>query len=168
MEFNSGVMFIKDNNPIKNLLNEKGQPDKAEYIKSNIFMDNDDYVANPYFKMYAVGNMGNDKKNVDVFHDTSEGSVACCVEVTNNNSDQQQMLVPITMAEYEKEGDDLNYEFRYPDGNDKASEAQKQAWIDFVNWMAESNPSGCKPDNILKAVPADLTAETYVKNKFFI
>ena len=168
MEFNSGVVFVKDHNTKKTFVNAEGKPTKEVYITSNIFLDEDGYIENPYFKMYAIGNMGNDKKNVDVFHDTSDGSVACCVEVTNNNTEQQWMKVEIGLDQFDLKDEDLNYEFRYPDGNDKASLAQKQAWVDFVNWMAANNPAACQPENILKAVPAELTENSYKKNKYFI
>jgi hypothetical protein len=32
------------------------------------------------------------------------------------------------------------FEFRYPDGVDKASQDMINGWNDFVSWMAHSNP----------------------------
>ena len=140
MEFRSGVMFIKDNNKIINYLDKEGKPDVDLYLAANIYADEGtSYTNNPYFKFYSIGNMGNDKKNVDVFHDV-DNPKACCVEVCNNQTAEQQMIVPIDMTTWDKES--LDFEFRYPDGNDEASNEQKQAFVDFVNWMAASNPKG--------------------------
>lgn len=137
MEFNSGVVFIKDNNPETNYYNDENKPDRAKYLNANIFLDTPGYAAKPYYKMYAIGNMGNDKKNVEIFHDVSNPK-ACCVEVADNQNAEHWMTVPITMDQFSLEKP--FHEFRYPDGNDKASIEQKQAWIDFVDWMAHSDP----------------------------
>lgn len=142
MEFNSGVVFIKDNNPETNYYNDENKPDRAGYLNANIFLDTPGYAAKPYYKMYAIGNMGNDKKNVHVFHDESNPK-ACCVEVADNQNAEHWMTVPITMDQFSLEKP--FHEFRYPDGNDEASTEQKQAWIDFVDWMAHSDP--CQKSN---------------------
>ena len=138
MEFRSGVVFIKDNNKIINYLDNEGKPDVDLYLAANIFADEGtNYTNNPYYKFYSIGNMGNDKKNVEIFHDVNNPK-ACCVEVCNNQTAEQQMIVPVDMSAWTKES--LDYEFRYPDGNDEATNEQKQAFIDFVNWMASCNP----------------------------
>jgi hypothetical protein len=120
MEFRSGVVFIKDNNKIINYLDNEGKPDVDLYLAANIFADEGtNYTNNPYYKFYSIGNMGNDKKNVEIFHDVNNPK-ACCVEVCNNQTAEQQMIVPVDMSAWTKES--LDYEFRYPDGNDKATD----------------------------------------------
>lgn len=143
MQFESGVIFVKDNNPVDTYLGTGSIEDKtSSYLAANCFLDTVrngvKYPKDPYYKMYAIGNMGNDKKNVEVFHDV-ENEKACCVEVTDNQNSFHWMTNTIDMSQFNLK--DPYHEFRYPDGNDKASEAQKQAWVDFVNWMAHSDPS---------------------------
>ena len=138
MEFNSGVIFIKDNNPETNYLNDEGKPDRAGYLNANMFLDTRGYTNKPYYKMYAIGNMGNDKKNSEVFHDITNPK-ALCVEVADNQNAEHWMTKTIDMTQFDLEKP--YHEFRYPDGNDKATIEQKQAWIDFVDWMAHSDPS---------------------------
>jgi hypothetical protein len=122
MEFNSGVVFVLDENKRTSYYGDDGKPSRDGYLNSNVFLDTPGYVDKPYYKMYAIGNMGNDKKNVDVFHDTSN-ELACCVEVTDNQNAEHWMTVPTNMATFDLE--DLFYEFRYPDGNGEASTIQK-------------------------------------------
>ena len=88
MQFESGVIFVKDNNPVDTYLGTGSVEDKtSSYLAANCFLDTVrngvKYPKDPYYKMYAIGNMGNDKKNVEVFHDV-ENEKACCVEVTDN------------------------------------------------------------------------------------
>jgi hypothetical protein len=61
MEFINGVVFIQDNNT-------KDNADAKEAIKNNVFKEIPGYVKNPYPRMYSIGNMGNSKKNTEVFH----------------------------------------------------------------------------------------------------
>jgi hypothetical protein len=42
--------------------------------------------------MYSVGNMGNSKKNIEVFHGAGN-NYECCVEVADNNTDAQRMII---------------------------------------------------------------------------
>jgi hypothetical protein len=70
-----------DKNPIFVISSENT---KDQNKKNNIFGDTPGYINSPYPKMYSLANMGNSKKNVEVFHDTSEGSKECCVEVPDN------------------------------------------------------------------------------------
>lgn len=152
MEFKTGVMFIKDNNKIINYYKD-GEPDVGLYLAANIFADEGtNYTNNPYYKFYSIGNMGNDKKNVEVFHDTTNPK-ACCVEVCSNNSVLQQMLEPAPMSVWKiTDKNSMEYEFRYPDGNDEATEEQKQAFIDFEHWMASSNPKAATNEPLDEAV----------------
>jgi hypothetical protein len=61
MEFINGVVFIQDNNKMVS-----GEGDNA--IKNNVFKEITNYTNNPYPRMYSIGNMGNSKKNTEVFH----------------------------------------------------------------------------------------------------
>ena len=83
MEFKNGVLFIKDNN--KTL-------DDSTATKNNVFKEISGYVENPYPRMYSIANMGNSKKNVDVFHGAGN-QYECCVEVADNNTATQQMII---------------------------------------------------------------------------
>jgi hypothetical protein len=77
MEFKNGVVFLIDNNKTTN-------SDTA--TKNNVFKEIPGYVDKPYARMYSIGNMGNSKKNIDVFH--GAGNIyECCVEVADNNTD---------------------------------------------------------------------------------
>ena len=165
MQFESGVVFIKDNNPETNYYDNDGKPNRDGYLNANTFLDTKDYTIAPYYKQYAIGNMGNDKKNSDVFHDV-DNYWALCVEVADNQNPEHWMTVPVNMSQFDLEKP--FHEFRYPDGNDKAKEDQKQAWIDFVAWMAASNPKGGNAEHILKATAANVDATTYKKNVYFI
>jgi hypothetical protein len=100
-----GIVFIKDNNPVSD----------ANDVSDNVFKDTVGYIQNPYYKMYAVCNMGNSKKNKKVFHDTSN-IYECCVENGDNQKPQQWMtsLDGINRDDIEQKiGDDTIYEFRY-------------------------------------------------------
>ena len=81
MQFTPGVLFIKDNNQTT---------DSTEREKNNAFKDTPGYVNKPYYKLYSICNMGNSKKNTDVFHD-AENPFECCVEVTDNQTKGQWM-----------------------------------------------------------------------------
>ena len=165
MEFRSGVVFIKDNNPETNYFSEENKPDTATYLNANCFLDTPGYAGNPYFKMYAIGNMGNDKKNVNVFHDESN-PWSLCIEVADNQNPEHWMTTPVNMSQFDLEKP--FHEFRYPDGNDEATTEQKQAWLDFVDWMSSSNPNGADATRILKATAATVDASNYKKNVYFV
>lgn len=165
MEFNSGVLFIKDNNKEANYVADDGSPSRDKYLAANVFADTPGYTTKPYYKQYSIANMGNDKKNVEVFHDTTNPK-ACCVEVTDNQNAEHWMTVPIDLSQFDLK--EPFHEFRYPDGNDEASLEQKQAWVDFVNWMAASNVKGGNAEHILKATVAEVTSDTYKKNVYYI
>ena len=160
MEFDFGVMFIEDHNTNKNYKDANGKPDKSLYTSTNVFaydtngeLDNS-YVNNPYYKQYAVANMGNDKKNLEVFHDLKNPK-ACCVEVLDNQNAQHWMTKTVTTDDFVwGDEDDGFYEFRYSVKKSKAEdkqgiteERQAQAFINFVNWMASCDPSPYDPEN---------------------
>jgi len=95
--------------------------------------------------------MGNDKKNSEVFHDITNHN-ACCVEVTDNQTAEQFMTVRVDNATVWIDDDDMPFEFRYPDGNDEATPAMKEAFVNFVNWMADSNPKAYTNNDLGKKV----------------
>lgn len=82
MQFQNGVLFIEDHNQTK---------DSSTETKNNVFKEIDGYISNPYPRMYSIANMGNSKKNTDVFH--GAGNIyECCVEVADNNTSGQRMV----------------------------------------------------------------------------
>jgi hypothetical protein len=133
MEFNSGVMFIKDNNKNTKYTNDENIPDRSAYLLANVFADTEGYVSKPYFKQYAISNMGNDKKNRKVFHDVKNPR-ACCVEIADNQNKEHWMTVRNDDAFEEKivGYNDKNepitegpfYEFRYSVEKCKAEDLQ--------------------------------------------
>ena len=127
MELHMGVQFIRD-------------------TSGGLWEDDETY------HMYAICNMGNSKKNVDVFHDP-DNPLVCCVEVLDNQSNQCMMLD--TSFDLEDLQSEDYFEFRHcadddaedDDGNNIKS-LQEQAWIDFVLWMAESNPAAATDEDL--------------------
>jgi hypothetical protein len=195
MQFESGVLFIKDNNKTKEYLGTGDVKDKtSSYLKANCFLDASrggvPYVDKPYYKMYAIGNMGNDKKNRGIFHDR-KNIKACCVEVLDNQNAKHWMTDPnLSISDFvlsdEQEG---FYEFRFgadkskatvpegfKDGKEYRNTVQAPAFLDFVRWMASCDPSpksaehpnGYKASQILQPEVANLDATTYKKNVYFI
>lgn len=141
MEFNTGVVFIKDNNKNDNFIGADGNAQEGLFLQANVFSDVEGYAANPYYRQYAIGNMGNDKKNIEVFHDT-ENPKACCVENTDNQKATQHMTVEVPYSTEKIDSTiwtDEDYEFRYPD--EGATLEMKNAFERLVNWMATSNPA---------------------------
>ena len=82
MQFINGVLFIEDHNQTI---------DSSTETKNNVFKEIPGYVSNPYPRLYSIANMGNSKKNTDVFH--GAGNIfECCVEVADNNTNGQRMV----------------------------------------------------------------------------
>lgn len=81
MEFINGVLFIEDHN--KTI-------DSSNATANNVFKEINGYVNKPYPRMYSIANMGNSKKNSDVFHGAGN-KYECCIEVADNNTNGQQM-----------------------------------------------------------------------------
>lgn len=81
MEFINGVLFIEDHN--KTI-------DSSNATSNNVFKEINGYVNKPYPRMYSIANMGNSKKNRDVFHGAGN-KYECCIEVADNNTNGQQM-----------------------------------------------------------------------------
>lgn len=96
MEFTPGVLFIWDRNPQVNDTENGGKGD-------NVFKDTPGYcdsttqdgslLTSGYYKMYSVCNMGNSKKNIEVFHDKAN-PMECCVENGDNQLPGQWMTIP--------------------------------------------------------------------------
>ena len=164
MEFDFGVVFVKDNNPNDSYKDSDGEPSEIAYLDANVFADTAGYVDEPYYKQYSIGNMGNDKKNVEIFHDT-ENPLACCVEVANNQTDKQFMIENITLNDVAADNTE-NFEFRYPDGNGEASAEMKAGWVRFVNWMADSNPVAATNTSIIDLPVEQRTFEPYTFKGF--
>lgn len=149
MEFDFGVMFIKDNNTNSDYSSE------ANYLKANLFADTQNYLQSPYYKQYTIGNMGTDKKNIEIFHKlyNNDGTTdlnVCCVENTDNQTKKQFMTEEINEDDFALKSPP--YEFRYPDGNDAATKEQKKAWMRVVNWMAKNNPNAATNEPLEQTV----------------
>lgn len=134
MEFTPGVLFLIDRNT---------KWSDTDIVKNNVFGETPGYIQNPYAKLYAICNMGNSKKNTEVFHTKGE----ICMEVADNQAPQQWMVddnfvdenIDPPSGSSEKE----YYAFRYPDGREEALAEDPEAvnkWRRFVSWMAHSNP----------------------------
>lgn len=169
MEFDFGVMFVKDHNEKTNYYNVNNEPDETKYPSINVFAKdlegNDDraYMASPYYKLYAVANMGNDKKNIEVFHDITNPRV-CCVEVLDNQNAEHWMTVynenafkEITKEDGTKEGP--FYEFRYSvedyegENPENITTATQEAdFLRFVKWMSECNPNAATNEELPNSV----------------
>lgn len=162
MEFIPGVMFIKD----KNTKTDSTLPNNEK----NIFWDNTNYMKitpdDRYYLQYAICNMGNSKKNDEVFHaPLSEYPKACCIEVTDNQNPEHMMTIPTdewAFSEIDKAGEKQNpfYEFRYPDDVDEYDyTAAQTTFLRLTNWFADNNPNA--------ATGAKLSSpETYEAKKF--
>jgi hypothetical protein len=136
MQFVNGVLFVQDNNET---YITSGQYDAKN---NNVFGDTIGYIKNPYPKMYSLGQMGNSKENVKVFHDT-ENPLECCVEVSDNQ-EPQQWMVSHDYSDGDIDSGKEYYGFRYPKKlkglNDEQKTLMRNNWRRFVQWMATSNP----------------------------
>lgn len=92
MQFYPGVLFIEDHNTEVGYTGSEG-------VNNNVFKEISGYVADPYPKLYAVCNMGNSKKNTEVFHD-EENHLECCIEVADNQEDVQKMISCLGLDTY--------------------------------------------------------------------
>lgn len=138
MEFSMGVEFIRDNNSAENL------PDETHFV---LFGDD-------RYHLYSIGNMGNSKKNVHVFHDLSNPNEVC-IENKDNTSPRQRMIDDdLTAAEWGEE-----FECRYPD-TDTPSQEILAAWQRLLTWMATRNPAAHTDEEL--ATPETYGAYTFV------
>ena len=129
-----------DNNPTFTL---DGNADKK---KNNLFGEIPGYMDNPYPKMYSLANMGNSKKNIEVFHDETNPK-ECCIEIADNQ-EPQQWMVNDNYLDSDIDDNKKYYGFRYPDGAENATQEMKDAWRRFVSWMAHSNPQPMYEEHI--------------------
>lgn len=148
MEFPTmGVVFLLDRN-------QTTTQTGTEAVKNNVFKEIPGYVQNPYYKMYAICNMGNSKKNKNAFSDPSN-PYDVIMEVTDNQSIQQQMTgglgddvlhikddVFVVESTNEK-GENIDIEmFEWRNApKDNMRDQANQAWLDLVRWFAANNPN---------------------------
>lgn len=138
MQFTNGVLFMKD----KNQVFKTGTNDDKKL--NNLFGETTGYMSNPYPKFYSLANMGNSKDNVHVFHDLTN-PLECCVEV-NDNQTQQQWMVSDEYNKNDIGAKEDYFDFRYPDGIEEVQKLGENGqrmidgWNRFVSWMAHSNP----------------------------
>ena len=170
MEFVPAVIFITDRNT------KTDGTTWAEGGIDNVFKDTEGYVANPYPKLYSVGNFGNSKKNSTTFHDPNNPN-EMCVEIADNQQNLQHMVLKEDDPEYLKTVAALNtttdaftlrdfvkyslddgaYDSRYPKYK-KLTEKQKDAWADFVEWMSDCNPAGATNYDLKSTNEAEIKA----------
>lgn len=139
MQFTNGVIFMEDYNPNFNP-EAKGSDAKS----NNLFGEIEGYMTknsagemiNVHPRFYSIGQMGNSKDNIEVFHDT-ENPLECCIEVNDNQTQVQWM----TNDNYNKSdiGESEDYfSFRYPE--ESRNKSHIDGWNRLVSWMAHSNP----------------------------
>lgn len=147
MEFpQMGVVFLKD-------FNQTTTETGTAAVKNNVFKEIPGYVANPYYKMYAICNMGNSKKNKEAFTDPSN-PYDVIMEVSDNQAIQQQMtggidairikdeeFVISTVNEKGETVDVTMFEWRNAPKGESITNEANLAWLDLVRWFAENNPS---------------------------
>lgn len=141
MEFINGVVFFIDQNP-------NGLDSNVINSAKNVFGDTVGYDKQTPM-MYSIGNMGNSKENIEVFHDLTN-PLCCCIENTDNQTPEQWMvnyqLDENTGLIKDLDSGEKYYEFRYIqlDENGEivqdAEEKMRKAWTRFIRWMAHSNP----------------------------
>lgn len=167
MQFKPGIMFIMDKN--EHTSNDTKFIENQEI--DNAFKDtnNGNYVKSPYYKMYAVCNFGNSKKNANTLHDL-QNAKEICIEITDNNKKGQwmtwaagydestQTYVDLTDKSlldddgqtneyYEKwynNMSDNDYDVRYVNGTDGVASATQEQILQFfrlVQWMAKNDPN---------------------------
>lgn len=158
MGFHSGVIFIRDHNTNTNYLNENGEPKTALALEANVFFDDANYMKAPFFKMYSIGNMGNDKKNLNVYHDLTNPRAACIEVLDNQNAEHWMTIINEDAFDekvigYDNDGKEITkgpyYEFRYGlvENEDLANNdqgiteaTQREDFMRFVRWMAYNDP----------------------------
>lgn len=134
MEFVPGVIFIRD---------RSGGLFKTKNNEGQIIPETSSY------HFYGICDIGNSKKNKNVFHDT-DNPIAVCMEVSNNtslpclmsdidyrwNADNDAV---ITVVEDGETKEQKVFEYRYvADGMESVGEAN---WDRFVKFMYDYNPN---------------------------
>jgi hypothetical protein len=136
MQFTNGVIFIKDRN-------EDYDQKAADPKTNNIFGEVSGYMSTPPaerpYLFYSLGQMGNSKDNIQVFHDL-DNPLECCIEVKDNQEPQQWMITD-DYQDVDVGGGNKYYDFRYPeDGEADNAQDLLDGWRRLVHWMATSNP----------------------------
>lgn len=140
-----GVVFIKDKNTATTNTAAQG-------VQNNVFSDTEGYATNPYYKLYSICNMGNSKKNKEIFTDpTNDYDVI--MEVSDNQYPQQWMtstegLIRDNTAEefkvitQDENNNSINVTvFEWRNKSKKRMVEANNAWLDLVEWFASRNPS---------------------------
>jgi len=116
-----GVQFIKDRG-----IDEPTDPN-TNIQEVRLFNEKPNRSSEKFY-MYSIANMGNSKKNTDIFHGVNE----CCIEVKENTSNAQKMK-SFDSAWTESNDNTQNYEMRYPDvKNTKVPANMRDGWARFV------------------------------------
>ena len=158
---NMGVLFIKDTNTVVNAVDGKD---------NNVFKDTDGYVSNPYYKMYAICNMGNSKKNTQVFTDPTN-PYEVIMEVSDNQTVQQQMTNVSVFADSNDNTKLANsfmnveawetgpsgnkttiFEWRNAPPSEELLPTANQAWYDLIKWFADNNPNAATNEDLPESV----------------
>ena len=108
---------------------------------------------------YALGNLNNSKKNLEVFAQNEEDDVIT-VEVGNNISDQCRMKSDDLSAE--TWDGETNFEFRHLADSMNENEA-KQLWQEFLTWVVscDSTTATNKPfDQVITIAGQSFSADT--------
>lgn len=159
---NIGVMFVKDFN--KTINDEDG-------VNNNLFKDTPGYIDKPFYKMYSICNMGNSKKNKEVFTDPTN-PYEVIMEVSDNQQPQQQMTsIDQLQRDNNNETFDITtindngqsqtttvFEWRNKPKSNMMVQANN-AWLDLVTWFATNNPSAATGEAL--AQPETYTAYTF-------
>ena len=166
IEFTNGLLFFIDKN-------KNTKTSAVANTRKNLFCENEKYMENilnedynvtPQF--YGICNVGNSKKNEEVFHRPDE----ICVECLDNPNVYAMMYAQADESTF---GD--GFEFRYePDFNssyaqDKDLDPTKTAldyWLDFTEWMVKYNPASAPLENEHQSLPSGLETETFSPFKF--
>lgn len=141
MEFAMGVQFIKDRG-----IDEPTDPN-TNIQEVQLFNEKPNRSSEKFY-MYSIANMGNSKKNTNIFHGTNE----CCIEIKENTSDAQKMK-SFDSAWTESNDNTQNYEMRYPDvKNTKVPANMRDGWARFVQWMVANNPNAATNEALAESV----------------
>jgi hypothetical protein len=150
MEFTNGVLFIADCNTEKN--------DSKKIENNNVFQEVPGYMDNigknpdtgvienlsAYPRFYCIGQMGNSKDNISVFHDR-DNPYECCIENRDNQTAFQRMIdykthEDVNFIKNDLLGSEEDFEFRYVKDDKIIKEKMAEKWQEFVTWMALSTP----------------------------
>ena len=142
MEFAMGVQFIHDRGLDEPTVEDPTTKQQMQEIP--LFSEKPRRDANKYY-MYSIGNLGNSKKNTDIFHSENE----CCIEVNDNTTEGQRMITWPENMDWtgDDETKDQSYGMRYPDTK-TPNKMITDGWERFVRWMAANNPNAATNEPI--------------------